>query len=165
MPPRRYPLDPLARLRAKKVDDAARELGESQRARAAAERSEATAVQVAARLEEEQRAIREGERAALARGELRVEDLMHGGAWELRAREERAQAERNVVKANADAKTARGVERTARETTAARRADAKVIERDRDAWEAGEKKRAEARDEEIADDLATARAHAERSKR
>jgi len=150
--PKKYPLDPLAQLRAKQVDDATRELAATVKAREEAERAEALARSERQRLAEESKAVRDAERAALERGELRASDLMNADAWALRAREEEAMAARREIEATKRTGAAKVGEEHARDRTAQRRADADVVERDRAKWEDRERRVTEAKAEEAAEE-------------
>ncbi len=150
MRPKKYPLDPLVRVRAKQVDDAARLLAEATRAREEAERRRAAAAE---REEEARRAaasLRDAERGALERGELTVADLMRGDAWAVRVKDEHAELGRRTEDSAAKARQATAGESVARVEVAGRKADAELVERHRGRWAEGERKADEARDEEAA---------------
>jgi hypothetical protein len=152
MRPKKYPLDPLARVRAMKVDDAARALAESTRLREEAERKRAEAERRVIAAEDAARVVRDAERDALDRGELTVADLMRGDAWGFRVREEQAELERRAADSLEREGAAKDGEDGARVVVAERKADAEIVERDRSRWADGERRRAEAKDEEAAAD-------------
>jgi hypothetical protein len=70
MPKKSYPLEPLAKLRARNVEDATQSLAEAVAARARAETERQSAETREHTHAESSRAVRESERDALARGEL-----------------------------------------------------------------------------------------------
>jgi hypothetical protein len=145
---KKYPLEPLARVRASRTEEAARELAQAIGARERAQRrvAEAEAERTAARAA--QQALRDGERKALERGELAAVDLMRGGAWEARAKEEIAQLERQLASATAREAEARAKEAGAKNTVAERSAEEKVVDADRARWAERERKKQEGREEE-----------------
>jgi hypothetical protein len=150
MRPKKYPLEPLAKLRAKQVDDATVTLTKAVRAREEAERVERSHRKVRDDAEAKASETRASERAALERGELRARDLMRGDAWGVRAADERTELEKRVANASNRAQTARGAEEEARGGVTSARAEEDVVERDKGRWEAGERKRADAKEEEEA---------------
>jgi len=150
MRPRRYPLDPLARLREKQVGDAAKLLSDAVRTRHDAELREGTALVQRDDAAEEMRTLEDRERGALARGELRAQDLAQAAAWGARVGAERQELERRLAKAADGTKAAQGLERTARDQVARARADAEVVERDRARWADAGRKKDEAAEEETA---------------
>ena len=160
MRPPKYPLDPLARLRAKQVDDATKELAGSVRARAKA----ADEVDAAEQRRSQHQARAAGERVAsgeaLARGELRAADLMRQGAWESRVHAEGEDLARRVEGAR-DRETATAEdEARARAAAATRKAEAEAVAKDEARWQKRRADRAEAREDE-----ATADAWAGKAKR
>ena len=150
MRPRKYPLDPLARLRAKQVDDAGRLLAKAVSVRQEAERAEQAAVAERDGAAEVARVVNEGERAALERGELCAADLVRAAAWSVRVEAERAALDLGVKRAADQARAAEGGVGTARDGVARARADAEVVERDRAKWEGAARKKEEAAEEETA---------------
>ncbi len=146
----RYPLEPLVALRGEQVDAAVRGLANAVRER---ERAEA-----ARRASERQRdtharsvdAVRRDEQDALGRGELRASDLAAAGAWELRVQTEASAMAVEVERSRRSEAGAQETERGARGALATREADAQVIEKDRDRWHEGARKKAEAKEEEEA---------------
>jgi hypothetical protein len=150
MRPRRYPLDPLARLREKGVDDATKLLADAIRAREAAQRLEAAALARHDAAEENARVVIEGEEAALDRGELRTADLAMGAAWRARDERERAVLERRLARAVEGTEAASTVEQGAKGAVLNAHAQAEVVARDRTKWEGAERKRSGAAEEEAA---------------
>jgi len=148
MASRKYPLDPLVRLREQQVDDKTRGLSTAVTAREAAEleRSQAEL----ARRQAEQRAerLRDAERAALARGELRVGDLQRSQAWEIGVAAEQRRLAQQESGAAEKEKTARAKEDEARAELAASKADAEVVGKDKQRFVDRERRAQDARDEE-----------------
>ncbi len=145
---RRYPLDPLARLREKQVGDATRLLSEAIRARQEADRG---VVEVLARKENADahtRALGDRERTALERGELRAEDLARAAAWSVRIEADRVDLERRLAKALEEAHAAQTGESSAQGGVGRARADVEVVARDRAKWEDARLKKEDAAEEE-----------------
>jgi hypothetical protein len=160
MRPPKYPLDALARLRASRVDDATSELASSERAR-----ESAGALRDAAEREQgahEARAAKERSAAdeALARGELRVEDLIHANAWERGVLTESGSLARSVDETRARERSATEDVARARAKTAARKAESNVVAKDEARWQKDRADRIEAHDDEAA-----AEAHGSRDAR
>ncbi len=134
MAARKYPLDPLAKLREQHVDEATRELAAAVRARETAEQHARQAESDERAAEERARVVREAERAKLEGGELTVADLLRADAWGVAVAAEKdrlaARVERAVT-AESEARTGEAQQRT---TVAARKADAEVVEKDRANW-------------------------------
>ena len=150
MAARKYPLDPLAKLREQHVDEATRELAEAVRAREAAEQRTRLAEREKATAEERARLVREAERAKLEGGELKVADLQRADAWSVAVDEEQKQLAERVARASAVESDARTGEAQQRATVATRKADAQVVEKDRAKWTEKVHKDAQAREEEEA---------------
>ena len=150
MRPPKYPLDPLAQVRARGVDEAARELAESVRTREVAQGARAASEARRDDHAERARLERDAERAALERGELRAADLMRQDAWEVRVAAEREAHERQLAETEARETAAREEERAARGGLSARKADEEVVTQHRAKWQSAEDKAREARDEEAA---------------
>jgi hypothetical protein len=146
----KYPLEPLAKLREQKVDEATRALAGAVANREKAERARAGAELRRASHEADARGLRQAERGALERGELKAADLARAGAWEMRVAEDREKLEAVVKSTREEEKKARQGEAEARADATARRADAEVVEKDRTRWREGERKHAEAKEEEAA---------------
>jgi hypothetical protein len=150
MRPPRYALEPLAKLREEKVDAAVRGLAtavakrdEAERGRRATEERRAAHEAAAAR-------VRQAERDALERGELRAGDLARADGWEVRVAAERASIAADVEQARSTESRARDAEQQAKGEVASRKADAEVLEKDRARWTDDLRKRGEAREEEEA---------------
>jgi hypothetical protein len=148
MRPPKYPLDPLARLRARRVDEATEELAKTVEAHDRATDARARAEAEAQAHEDEARRTRDAERAALDRGELSVRDLMRGDAWEHRVAAEKAELGARVDRAKTDERRAEDEEQSARAGVARKKADAEVVEKDRARFEDRVKRRADSKEEE-----------------
>jgi hypothetical protein len=160
----KYPLEPLAKLRDRRVDQAERDLAGAVRTREQAEGERRVAEERAKAHEEQARRIRETEAAALGRSELTVGDLARQGSWERGVAADAEALARSVAERRAAEDGARAGERKAMDQVAARMADARVVERDRERWEEGERRRADAKEEEAAEE-ASARPKAEPGRR
>jgi hypothetical protein len=144
----KYPLEPLAEVRKKKVREATEALAGAVRAREAAARAlrgaeirRETAVRAASH-------VRTVELEALARGELRARDLAREHAWAARTAAEQAVLAGAGGRAGAAEAAARDRERVAQGALAARSADARVVEAHRDRWNEERRRGVEAREEE-----------------
>lgn len=143
-----YPLEPLADVRERQVDDAVRGLAAAVTQREAAARRARAVEQAAASQAASADAVKRVEREALGRGELTAADLARAHAWELRAEAERAALAAEHERARAAERAASDAEDRSREELARRRADADVVAKDRARWETAQRKRADAREEE-----------------
>ena len=150
MASRKYPLDPLAKLREQHVDDATRELAAAVRTREAAEQRTRAAATEKERAEERARAVREAERTKLEQGELKVADLQRADAWAIAAAEEKRRLEEHVERAREAETHARTGEGQRRAEVATTKADADVVNKDRAKWTERERKDALVREEEEA---------------
>jgi hypothetical protein len=150
MRPPRYALEPLARVRKQKVDEAAQSLAVAIRGREIAERDRRAAETRRDTHETDAAGVRAKEREALERGELCAGDLARADGWEVRIAAERAALLAAVERARGDESGARQTEERAKTEACARRADAEVVEKDRARWTAAQLKQAEARDEDEA---------------
>jgi YscO-like protein len=152
MAARKYPLDPLAKLREQHVDAATRELAAAVRARETAEQRTRLAEREKATAEEKARAVRQAERAKLDGGELTAADLQRADAWGVAVAEENKRLEERVARAAATESAARTGEAEQRATVATRKADAEVVEKDRAKWTEQARKEALGREEEEAEE-------------
>jgi hypothetical protein len=144
----KYPIEPLSRVRLKKVDDATRTLADAIHTRldAAVKAEQATA----ARREHEAKAevLRAAERGALEQGALTASDLARADAWAARAAAEQAALVRGEADARATETKAKGEESTARDGVAARKADVNVIDKHHERWRDALAKARDAKEEE-----------------
>ena len=156
---RKYPLDPLKRVRADKVDQRARSLSEALR------RAEVTGTEVERKarakeqLEQSLSATALGELEMLEKGELTAADLARGAAWGLSADLRRDQMSRAVDEAAKEHARARSQAEKERSSLASAQADAKVVEKHHERWRAVGQAADIAREEENAEE-----AHLGRSK-
>ena len=148
MRPRKYPLDPLARLRDKQVGDATKLLSDAIRAREDAQRAEEAALARRDGAVEDAQIVAAREDGALRRGELRAEDLARAAAWSARVEVDRADLEQRVARTTQGSRAAQAQEETAQNATARARADAQVVARDRARWDEAERKKRDAAEEE-----------------
>jgi hypothetical protein len=147
---RKYPLDPLAKLRHRQVEAATQELAKTVKGRQEAERRREAAEGAAERAAAGARELRDEERAALEDGGLRAADLQRGQAWELGVEEERRRLEQQVAVAAQAERKAATAEAGARDALAAREADAEVVEKDKERFVTRERRRELAKEEENA---------------
>jgi YscO-like protein len=144
----KYPLEPLAELRKKKVEQATLAVAEAVRKREAAARAlrgaelrRETAARVA-------KGVRTAELEALARGDLRARDLARAHAWAARAAAEQESLAGVVRRAGAAETQAREHVQEMQGTLASRSADARVVDGHRERWNDGQRRGVEAREEE-----------------
>ncbi len=148
----KYSLEALEKLRETRVDEAKKLLAEAVR-----EREAATARRRAAEvsLESRQREvddIRANERAALEQGGAAAHDLALAGAWELGAQAELVRLADAVARRKEDEAAAMAKEAEARASVALKRADAEVVRKDHDRFDAGVRKTELAKEEEAAEE-------------
>jgi hypothetical protein len=140
MRPKRYPLDPLVRVRRDRVDTQVKALSMAVHTREEAERARLAAEADRARRTVEAEQVRAGEQSALARGELSAVDLQRQGAWEARTQWDDEERGRRVATARESEAAARGSEGDARAHLATAEANAKVVTEHRAKWvQEGEK--------------------------
>ena len=148
MRPPKYPLASLASLRDHEVDQATNELAGRVQASEAAERARQAAERKRDRHEESTAGVRAAENEALARGVLRAADLARDNAWKTRAALESRALAAEVAREHANEQQARKNERSAQAQLASRQAASQVVAKDRARWTDGQRRRAEAREEE-----------------
>ena len=148
MRPKRYPLDPLVRVRRDRVEASARSLASAIREREEAERVRLAAEAERARRAEEAKRVREVEASALDRGELSAADLQRQGAWEARTQWEDEQRARQVDAARERESSTRRGEGKAMAEVAKAEAGAKVVTEHRARWVKEGERKAEAAAEE-----------------
>ena len=149
---RKYPLDPLLELRERQVDEAARDLAKAVDSRQKAEAAKRAAEAARETAEERAARAREAEREALARGELRVGDLMRAQAWEIGVADEQKRLTQQVAAAEQGEKKARDREDGARGALATRQADAEVVEKDKERFVVKKRNEQIAKEEEAAEE-------------
>lgn len=150
MAAKKYPLDPLVKLREQHVEEATRELGAAVRAREVAEHRTRAAKDEERRAEERAKTVRQGEQAKLEAGQLTVADLQRADAWAFAAAEEKRVLEAQVQRAAEAEAEARSGETRQRDVVASRKADAEVVEKDKAKWTERTRKDALAKEEEEA---------------
>jgi hypothetical protein len=147
---KKYPLEPLARVRRDRVEASARELGAAVRLREEAEKN-----RVAAELERTHRLaeaseVRDGESRALGHGVLTAADLQRQGAWQARMHWEDEEAARAVSDLAAREEALRDSEGRAKALVAQREADSKVVLEHQTKWKDTERRAEDAAEEEAA---------------
>jgi hypothetical protein len=147
---RKYPLDPLAKLRHRQVDAATQDLAKAIDARREAERKREAAEAERARADAEARAVRAEELAALEKGALRAGDLLRAQVWEVGVEAERKRMTQQVESAGKAEEVARRTEAGAQGALAAREADAEIVEKDKSRFVAREAQRELTKEEEAA---------------
>ena len=154
---RKYPLDPLKRVRAEKVDQRARALsealGEVERARMERERCELAKKELERSLSE----VARSESEKLERGELLVADLARGAAFGVAGEMKRAVHEKAVEQAKSSHAKATTRAEESRQVLASARADAEVVEKHHQKWQKAKDAEAIAKDEENAEEPYLAR--------
>lgn len=145
---KKYPLDPLAKLRHRQVEAATHELAKTVASRQEAERKREAAERARTSADASASALRGGEREALERGALRAGDLHRAQAWEIGVEEERKRLAKGVATASEHLQREREAETAARGSLAAREADAEVVDEDEARFVAREKQRDLAKEEE-----------------
>ncbi len=148
----KYSLDPLVRLRDAHVDDQAEALARAARAREEAEAARMRADEERKRAAEAAATRRAREAEALARGELKVADLVRANAWEHRVASDDAALREKVARAAEAEAAARTTEGDARVELGRRKVDADVVHEHEARWKAEEQRAAEAREEEAAEE-------------
>jgi hypothetical protein len=148
MPSRRYPLQPLQERRDELVEQATQGLAVAVAARASAERDRARTEEKRAAHASGAERVRASEHDALRQGVLRAEDLARANAWEARLAAEQKALAAEVEGARRAETAAHGRQTKAQADLAARRADADAVAKDRSRWEEGERKAAQAREDE-----------------
>jgi hypothetical protein len=148
MPRRKYPLEPLARLKENRAESKTRELAKAVSTREAAQKKREGA-------EADREASRAGarrilfeEQGLLAEGSLHVADLVRASTWEARVRAEDAEKTRTVDGSLAAEEKARAAEAEVKAVVARARAESEVVQRHRERWSAAMKKEEESREEE-----------------
>jgi hypothetical protein len=148
MRPKKYPLDPLVRVRKERVDASVAALAKSIRAREVAEDSRAVAEAERLRAAEEAKRTRGNEAEALARGELSAADLQRQASWQARTQWDDAERARRVVIAREQEARALEAERGARAGASDAEAAAKVVTKHREGWVSDSARALEASSEE-----------------
>jgi len=154
---RKYPLEPVQRVRAEKADEKARALAEALRA------VDASAVLARRRADEQQvqerarRAVAGSEQALLESGGLRVADLAQRSAWGEAALAEQVELTRRRDEAERVLLGARTQADGRRQQLQVAEAEAEVIAKHREGYDAAQQRAALAREEETAEEVHQAR--------
>jgi hypothetical protein len=146
----KYPLEPLVKLRERQVEGATEKLAKAVEERERAECARLAAEEARVRAEAAARALRDAERDALEKGELRAGDLHRAQAWEIGVKGEEERLAQKVASAEREATRASEQEEGARKNLAAREADAEVVEKDKARFDARNQQRELAKEEEAA---------------
>ncbi len=154
---RKYPLDPLKRVRAEKVDQEARALstalGAAELARIETERRE----RAKRELEQALRETQESERERLEHGAMTAADLARGAAFDVAGGLRRAAHERSVDEARASEARAASAADDKRKDLATAQSDAEVVEKHHEKWERARLAETMAKEEESAEEVHLAR--------
>jgi hypothetical protein len=148
MRPPRYPLEPLAELRGARVGEAKGRLAEASRAREAARQARLGTESLLGGHERAAAGVRRAESEALEKGKLSAGDLARGAEWAVREAAERGALVASVQRAAQVEAAATEAERVARSTLASRKSEAEVVAKDSARWRAGQRKKAENREEQ-----------------
>jgi hypothetical protein len=145
---RKYPLDPLKRVRAENVDRKARALSQAV-AKSEHARGDLEDRERAKRAFEKERGDTErAERERLEKGELTAADLARGAAWGIGADLKKQVHERATDEARTAYARARAEADDERAGVSMARAEAKVVEKHHEAWQGARRADAIADDEE-----------------
>lgn len=150
----RYPLEAARELRKKAVDDAGEALAAAVRTHAEAAQAVEQERARLARHDEETAAFVQSERAVGAR---RADDALIAQAYLARRRKERADRVVAVARAEEAEREKQRAVIAARDALASAKAEAEAVEKHHARWLEERRKRAEAKADEEAEDLVTAR--------
>jgi hypothetical protein len=160
--PRRYPLEPLQRLRKERVETSAHKLADAlllvETSRTELERR----AHQKASFEAECSRTEQAERVRLEKGAVKAGDLLQGAAYRIGADIEKAHRTGEVKKATSALDQARADAETKREGVASARADADVVDKNRQAWQAQREKEREKAEELGAEEAFSGRGRATR---
>jgi YscO-like protein len=145
---KKYPLEPLVRIKNDRVEKKTRELGHAVVTREALEKSRQVKEADRDHARDAANHVRREERARLEEGTLKVKDLAQGGTWETRVQAEDARRVREVDEAAAAELGARAAEATAKTHVAEARAEHESVRRHEERWRAEARKVEDAREEE-----------------
>jgi hypothetical protein len=147
-----YPLSPLIKLREGRVDAASRDVSAANSAASARTQVRIAATEKSESHREMMRVTLENERVALEAGVRNVAELRQVAEWEACAELTQAHLADHVAVREEEERKALAVVARARAVLAQRRADTRVIEQHRDAWQAERRRAAENQlEEEVAD--------------
>jgi hypothetical protein len=146
----RYPLQPLAKVRQQKVDLATKDLGAAVTTKEASVRARRQADLRREHHAREAALVRDAEREALERGELRAGDLARQDAWALRVATEADALMASTERAQAAEVRARETEREAQAAVVSRTTEARIVETHRSRWDEARRRSEERKEEEAA---------------
>lgn len=147
---KKYTLEPLVDVRRESADAAKRELGDKIRAREVSEAELHAARRRTLTHAAEVELTTTTERAALEQGGLRAVDLLRQNAWQLQQDRNAEELALNESRSAAAAREALADEDQARQVTAEKLGELKVVENDRARFHEREKRAALAKEEEAA---------------
>ena len=150
MRPRKYALETLARLRAAKADEAARDLAAAIGEREHAERRRLAAELLRVEHDAAAQRLLDAERDSLGRGELSAGDLARVDAWQIRVGSDREALGSAVDRALTELARAASKEEGVSAELAKRHADSKIVINDRERWRERLRATGEAQDDEAA---------------
>jgi hypothetical protein len=153
----KYELEPLVELRQTQLDTATRGMADAVQVRQRTEQQRRGAEE--RRDEHDARAVqvRRTQDHALGDAQLCAGDLATMDAWEDRIAAERQVLTADVQRAASAEATARVQEEKARGQLVSSQANAKVVQQDRERWQAEQRRKDESRQEDEADDALRAR--------
>jgi hypothetical protein len=155
---RKYPLDPLQRVRDDNVDRKARALSDSIRQVEGAKSEREQAERRQHTFEREVAEATDAERERLTGGQLTAADLARGAAWGVAQEMERAAKARAAEEARMRQSAAEAAATSRRGDLADAKASAEVVAKHHDRWERAEIASSLARDEEDAEQAHAGRA-------
>jgi flagellar biosynthesis chaperone FliJ len=145
---KKYPLEPLVRMKKDRVETKTRELGQAISTRETLEKSRERKEADRDIAREGANHVRREERSQLEQGTLKVLDLAREGTWELRVRAEDVKRTRDVDEARTAEAGARGAESRAKANVAEASAEHESVQRHQERWNTEAKKAEEAKEEE-----------------
>jgi len=149
---RKYPLDPLKRVRAEKIDQRKVSLSDALRKAEVTSSDVERKTHAKEQLDRSMSATASVERESLERGELSAADLARGAAWGLAANLRLQEMARAVDEAQKEDSLARSLAENERTLLATAQAEAKVVEKHHEKWRAVRTAAEVARDEESAEE-------------
>jgi hypothetical protein len=156
---KRYPLEPLRRVRVEKLNGAERALGQAQRDLEEARGTLVHREREKADIDGESQRIREGEFERLARGELSASDLLRGAAWGVGAALRAQEKAHEIDEARAAVSSSQKTVETRQSSAMHAQADKQVVERDRDRFRRAEDAAAVEAEDEAAEETFLSRRH------
>ncbi len=133
---RKYPLEPLVKLRQRQVDGATEKLAYAIAERESAQRKRRAAEDERVRVDQAASAVRSAERDALEEGALRAGDLQRAQTWEIGIGEQKKRLAQQIATASQEEERAHTLEDRARTELASREADAELVDKDKARFDA-----------------------------